>query len=62
MLLSIRRVNQDIINKYNDELVQEWLEHSIHEVHEGCWGIGDAEPQPINETKTPTYALNQAKS
>ena len=33
-------VNKDVINEDYDKNVQVLLEHLIHQVHEGYWGIG----------------------
>jgi len=34
---------QDIIDEYNDELIQIWRENSVHQIHKDCWGIGHSE-------------------
>ena len=36
------RIDQDIIYEDYDEYVQVLLQHSVHQVHERCWGIGKA--------------------
>ena len=43
MILFTFRINQNIINKYNDEQVKKLTEHSIHKTHEGCRGISQLE-------------------
>ena len=39
VILFALRIDQNIINKYNDEKVKKLMEHSIHKIHEGCRGI-----------------------
>ena len=34
------RVNKDIIDKNNDELIQVWSEYSIHQVHKDSRSVG----------------------
>ena len=40
MLFLGPRIDQDIVDEHDDELVQIFLEHSVHQVHEGSWSIG----------------------
>lgn len=40
MFFKIPRVNEDIINKDNNKIVQVLLEYSVHHVNESCRGIG----------------------
>ena len=39
MIVSITEVDKNIINEDYNQHVQVLLEHSVHQVHEGCWGI-----------------------
>ncbi|PHU14308.1 hypothetical protein BC332_15513 [Capsicum chinense] len=39
MLIFATGVNKDVINEDYDEHIQVLLEHSVHQVHEDCWGI-----------------------
>jgi len=36
------RIDQDVIKKYNKKLIEIRSEHSIHEIHECSWCIGQA--------------------
>ena len=36
-------INQNIVNEYHYKLVKVWSEHSLHEIHENCRGIGQTE-------------------
>ncbi|KAK4706538.1 hypothetical protein R3W88_033905 [Solanum pinnatisectum] len=40
MFFLILRVNEDIINKDNNEQVQILREHFVHQIHESCKSIG----------------------
>lgn len=40
-------IQQNIINKYNDEQIQKLKEFPIYEIHKCLWGIG----QPKEKTK-----------
>ncbi|PHT42647.1 hypothetical protein CQW23_16672 [Capsicum baccatum] len=33
-------IDKNVIYEYYGEHVQVLLEHTVHQVHEGCWGIG----------------------
>ena len=39
VILFTLRIDQNIINKYNDEQVKKLTEHSIHKIHKGCRGV-----------------------
>ena len=39
MLCLTLGIYQNIINEYNHKSIQEWPEHSVHQVHKGCWCI-----------------------
>jgi hypothetical protein len=43
MVFLIFRIYQDVINKYHHELVQFGHKHRIHQVHEVCGCVGQAE-------------------
>ena len=43
VILFTLRIDQNIINKYNDEQVKKLMEHSIHKIHEGCSGVSQPE-------------------
>src|SRR5262249_928618 len=38
----IRRIHKHVINKHNDELIQVWPEHPVHQVHKDSRGIRQA--------------------
>ena len=40
MFFLIPSVNEDVINKHDNEQVQVLFEHSIHQIHESCIRIG----------------------
>jgi hypothetical protein len=42
MLFFTLEIDQDIINEYNDKLVQLRQEYTIHQVHEMCRSIGES--------------------
>jgi hypothetical protein len=42
MLFFILGVDQDVINKDHDNLVQLWHEYKVHQVHEMCMSIGES--------------------
>nr|GFA03571.1 hypothetical protein [Tanacetum cinerariifolium] len=42
VILLVLGVDEDIINKDNHELIQIWLAHSIHEIHEYCCCVRQA--------------------
>ena len=33
-------IDQNVVNKDDDEIIKEGLKHSVHEVHKCCWCIG----------------------
>ena len=41
MLLLGPRIDQDTINKHDHQLIKHRSTHSVHAVHEHCWGIGE---------------------
>ena len=43
MLLRCLADHQNVIQVHDDALLQKWLEHVIHQLHEGCWGVGEPE-------------------
>ena len=43
VILFTLRIDQNIINKYNDEQVKKLMEHSIHNIHGGCRGVSQPE-------------------
>jgi hypothetical protein len=43
MVFLIFRIYQDVINKYHHKLVQFGHKDQIHQVHEVCEGVGQAE-------------------
>jgi hypothetical protein len=42
MLFFTLGIDQDIVNKDNDKLVQLWHEYEVHQVHEMCGSIGES--------------------
>ena len=36
-------IYQDIIDEYNDKLIQIWQENSVHQIHIDSWSIGHSE-------------------
>jgi hypothetical protein len=42
MLFFTLGIDQDVINKYHDKLVQLWHEYGVHQVHEMCMSIGES--------------------
>jgi hypothetical protein len=43
VIFLIFKIHQDVIDKYHHELVQFRHKHRIHQVHEVCGGVGQAE-------------------
>jgi len=43
MLFLTLEIYQDIIDEYNDKLIQKWWENSVHQIYKDCWGIGYSE-------------------
>jgi hypothetical protein len=43
MLVSGLGINQNVINKYHNKLIQVFHKHLIHEIHEIGWGVRKSE-------------------
>ncbi|CAA0834151.1 Unknown protein, partial [Striga hermonthica] len=43
VLLLALRVDKNIVNKDNNKLIEVGMENTIHQVHENCWSITEAE-------------------
>ena len=37
------RIYQNVVDEYNDELIQIWRENPVHQIHKDRWGIGHSE-------------------
>jgi hypothetical protein len=39
MIFKVLRIDQNIVDKNHDEIIELWHENRVHEIHEICWCI-----------------------